>query len=54
MAHKMVKPPKDDRIERALADPEKYFKQARETALREVSAEVAKERRRPQSRRRFA
>ena len=54
MAHKLVKPRKDDRIERALADPESYFKQARERALREVSAEVAAERRRLQPRRRLA
>lgn len=54
MAHKLVKPRKDDRIERALANPDAYFKQARERAEREVSAEVEQERRRPQTRRRTA
>ena len=54
MAHKMVKPRKDDRIEKALANPEAYFKQARERAQREVTAEVAQERRRPLIRRRTA
>lgn len=54
MAHKLVKPRKDDRIEQALANPDVYFKQARERAKREVAAEVEQERRRPQARRRTA
>jgi len=54
MARKLVKFRKDDRIERALANPDAYFKQARERAQREVTAEVAQERRRPQPRRRTA
>lgn len=54
MAHKLTKPRKDNRIEQALANPDAYFKQARERAKREVSAEVEQERRRPQARRRTA
>lgn len=54
MAQKLSKPRRDDRIERALADPKTYFDQARQRALREVSAEMAQERRRPVVRRRLA
>lgn len=54
MAQKLSKPRRDDRIERALADPKTYFDQARQRALREVSAEMAQERRRPAVRRRIA
>jgi hypothetical protein len=54
MAQKLSKPRRDDRIERALADPKTYFEQARKRALREVSAEMAQERNRPQPRRRLA
>jgi hypothetical protein len=54
MAQKLIKPRRDDRIERALADPKTYFEQARKRALREVSAEMAQERRRPQKRSRLA
>lgn len=52
MAHELVKPREDDRIKQALANPDAYFKQARERAEREVSAELAQGRRRPQTRRR--
>ena len=54
MAHKLIKPREDDRIEQALANPDAYFKQARERAEREVAAEVATERRRQPTRRRTA
>ena len=54
MAQKLSKPRRDDRIERALADPKAYFDQARKRALQEVSAEMAQERGRPQGRRRLA
>ncbi|MDZ5660463.1 hypothetical protein HN031_02635 [Nocardioides sp. zg-1308] len=54
MAQKLVKPRRDDRISRALADPKTYFAQARERARREVVAEMAQERGRPTDRRRLA
>lgn len=51
MAQKMLKPKKDDRIERALADPDAYFLEARMRARREILAEMKQEAaRRPKSR----
>lgn len=54
MAKKLRTSRPDDRIERALQDPKAYFNQARERAQREVSAEMARERNRPPSRKRLA
>lgn len=54
MAQKLVKPRRDGRIARALADPKKYFAQARTRAMREVEAEMAQKRNAPTSRRRLA
>lgn len=54
MAKKLRTTSRDDRIERALQDPKTYFKQARERAQREVSAEMARERSRPAARKRLA
>lgn len=54
MAQKLIKPRRDDRISRALADPKTYFAQARERARQEVAAEMAQERNRPAARRRLA
>lgn len=54
MAQKLIKPRRDDRIARALADPKTYFKQAQERALKEVAAEMAQERKTTRPRRRLA
>lgn len=54
MAKKLRVTRPDDRIERAIQDPKTYFDQARERAQREVRAEMARERTRPQAKRRLA
>jgi hypothetical protein len=53
MAKKLRTTRRDDRIERALRDPKTYFSQARERAKQEVIAEMARERSRPQPRKRL-
>lgn len=46
-----IDPPKDDRVQRALADPDRYFAEARRRANDEVRAEMERERQRGARRR---
>lgn len=40
-----ITPPRDDRIERAIANPDRYFAEARQRARAEVAEDIEQEQR---------
>lgn len=46
-----ITPPRDDRIERALANPVRYFAEARRRARAEVTEDIEREQRQKSERR---